>query len=339
VTGALLLAACTASPVIVPERPAAPDAPAETTDTTVTTPSACGVGMVPVPPDAPAYCIDAFEVAVVDGALVSAAGQAPETAVSLDEATALCAATPVVGDDGAEHGTKRLPTADEWEDAADGTVGEGGFRFPYGDTADPSACVTLGAGGASQWEGVQPTGSMPACVSPFGVFDAIGNAWEWTDSGLRVDVTAALAARAADGEVLDLDGDGALRLLEGNPWELAVHIAGVRDPTVGVDEADRLFLETEQVDGGENPGFGGGYLSPFDGLDDAADFLPVQLVAAAGGYRVHLVAEDDGATVPDKRGCAWYAGDPEQCTTWAESLEHTHDFEGTIGFRCVADPY
>ena len=34
-----------------------------------------------------------------------------------------------------------------------------------------------------KWKHVQPSGSMEGCVSEHGVYDQLGNAWEWVDLG------------------------------------------------------------------------------------------------------------------------------------------------------------
>jgi formylglycine-generating enzyme len=123
------------------------------------------------------YCIDEFEYP-------NRRGEKPQVMVSFVEAKSSC-----------ERENKRLCTAREWTLAC-----EGPDRLPYpnGNIRDRAACnidqphrfpdaaalndTRLVTHELERLDQRTPSGSMPGCVSPFGVEDMVGNVDEWVIS-------------------------------------------------------------------------------------------------------------------------------------------------------------
>ncbi|MFY1677775.1 SUMF1/EgtB/PvdO family nonheme iron enzyme [Streptomyces sp. WMMC905] len=73
---------------------------------------------------------------------------------------------------------KSLPTAEQWEKAARGTTGR---MFPWGDQKTAAKCNV-------RETGVESTTSVSryhSGVSPYGVYDMVGNVWEWLATPTR----------------------------------------------------------------------------------------------------------------------------------------------------------
>jgi iron(II)-dependent oxidoreductase len=75
---------------------------------------------------------------------------------------------------------KSLPTEAQFHRAACGTPDGSEREFPWGNDV-PSDFAALGNFDFQHWDPV-PVGSYPAGQSAFGVFDLLGNGWEWTST-------------------------------------------------------------------------------------------------------------------------------------------------------------
>ncbi|MCP4807343.1 MAG: formylglycine-generating enzyme family protein [Proteobacteria bacterium] len=265
-----------------------------------------------------AFCIDRYEVQVTGdkgardqyaspggkATATSKAGVVPSHGVSFSQAMRIC-----------ENSGKRLPTAQEWEDAGDGVLGDGGTLYPYGDTWDPTACLS-GEGGYSE---TQPSGSLSTCVSPFGVYDQVGNLWEWTVGEGVVDIDAWLEKHGMS----EVDG----RLVTHRAQET---LYAQRTPVLA-DADGVLHLPPVKT-------WKKAYLRATGSAKSAAELLPVAYIAEADRTVLQIHRDGDGGVVPDKRGCGYYTHGHENCSLGQSSLgDHFHDFDGTIGFRCVSD--
>jgi formylglycine-generating enzyme required for sulfatase activity len=89
----------------------------------------------------------------------------PVVKVALSDSTAFC-----------EFARGRLPTEVEWEYAARG--GSADTIYPWGDTYSADRANGKDVGGRDTWDNSAPVGSFPP--NGYGLFDMIGNVFEWT---------------------------------------------------------------------------------------------------------------------------------------------------------------
>jgi hypothetical protein len=119
---------------------------------------------------------------------------------------------------------KRLPTEDEWENAARGGQD---VIYPWGDQS-PTDGVRANYNGNGSFRSTSPVGSFAAGKNAYGLFDMAGNVWEWTST-----------ERAGTGKLIVKGGswmDGPADLRVSNRREI--------DPSKGyVDVGFRLVRE------------------------------------------------------------------------------------------------
>jgi formylglycine-generating enzyme required for sulfatase activity len=105
----------------------------------------------------------------------------------------------------------RLLTEAEWEYSARAGTST---CYPWGD--QPGQNLANFEGSSSRWSGKQtaPVGSFEP--NDFGLFDMIGNVWEWVQDCFHGDYTGA----PTDGSAWE-DKDGSLRVMRGGSWNTA----------------------------------------------------------------------------------------------------------------------
>jgi hypothetical protein len=220
----------------------------------------CPEGMVEISLESKILCVDQFESQPHPTCPTSVLTSAVDTRTNLDAPGCF----PVSADDGTPwtfatfhqakelcaKANKRLPTSEEW------------YAFALGTPDNETACNTMSPGLRQGQEG-------SVCVTPRGVYDAIGNAWEWVDGTVQ-DGTWRGRQLPESGYVVNADRDGMASLTHKETPNLDLH-------------EDYFWSDTEGEFGILRGGF---YGSGKDaGLYSVQAKTPLSLSSAAIGFR------------------------------------------------------
>lgn len=306
----------------------------------VTKTKTCGQYLVPIPKEEPIFCMMAFEATVSDsGQIFSQKGTLPAKNVSLIEAMAYCENMPVLDQDGQEHGYMKLATRKNWRDAGDGVLGEGGTLYPWGEV-DDGRCILDSPRRPWRWKDRQLTGSAEECKSESGVYDQIGNLWEWVDLELKTDLDSWLVRMKELGFTTSID-----------EWTRGISFAEKDIPFIAVNSICISSQKVFQKDGSlhvkiQEPltpyckHYAHGYLLPRNLKNpQKGDILPIRGLMTDNPLEIKIVFVKERLNEPigAKVGGSFYSGAGNTLETFW--VGHIPDFDGSIGFRCEAEPF
>ena len=129
----------------------------------------CPEGMARIDAYWGSYCIDLYEAFDDEGKAGSAPGKVPWVSVNWTDAKAAC-----------EAAGKRLCKDFEWTAACN--LGGEKYYLIEEESGERHDCYTLCEGCPGTTEYNVETGTHARCRSDAGVYDMVGNVWEWTDT-------------------------------------------------------------------------------------------------------------------------------------------------------------
>lgn len=282
----------------------------------------CPEDLVSVPQENPEFCVQPYESAIAeDGTVFSRRGQQPNIHVSFTAAKEACLGTKLNGR------SLQLINHSEWKRAG------GGGTYPWGEEYQ-ERCVLDSPKMHGTWKEVQPSGSLAGCVSEFGVFDQLGNAWEWVDLEQK-------AARDQWVQYLESNGHTVvvsqtmIQVNEGLLAKLQYNAVCVDMKQVRLDQ-DMLAVELRNPISKDCLTAGQGYLwyqtnaiRTGGKTPEPGSLLPVKL----WGDRIVWDKSRDGESVGAKVGGSFYSGGESTLNSFW--VGHIPSFDGSIGFRCV----
>jgi formylglycine-generating enzyme required for sulfatase activity len=104
--------------------------------------------------------------------------------------------------------------------------------YPWGDAVGKNNTVCVGCG--SQWDGKQPAPAGSFAASAFGLYDMIGNVWEWVEDCVHNDYSGA----PQDGSAWTAGANCDSRIARGGTWNVV---------PPSVRSGSRLFITSRSV--------------------------------------------------------------------------------------------
>ena len=282
----------------------------------------CPEGFASIPRENPEFCVQPFEASITeDGIAVSKQGQVPDVNVSFVAAQETCQDTIVDGR------TLGLINHTEWKRAG------GGGTYPWGEE-HADRCVLDSPNTHGTWKSVQPSGSMNGCVSEYGVYDQIGNAWEWVDLEQTATREQWLEYLETKGHTVEVS-ETLIQVKEGLLAKLQYNAVCVDMKKITLDQ-DLLTVALRKPISKDCLTAGHGYLwyqsndvRHGEKIPEPDSLLPVKL----WGNRIVWDKSRDGEAVGAKVGGSFYSGGESTLNSFW--VGHIPSFDGSIGFRCV----
>lgn len=290
----------------------------------------CAEGLASVPKGNPEFCVQPFEARVAkDGTAVSQKGQTPDVSVSLFNARIACEKTFVNGK------PMQVINYDQWVKAG------GQYKYPWGDEFK-DVCVLESRNAFGKWKHVQPSGIMEGCVSEHGVYDQLGNAWEWVDLGRTATRDEWVEYLASKGVEVDVNQSW-IEIPAQVSHKLKFQAFCVMMEGLTIDDEGKLIANLREPISPSCTTRSKGYLwfDPLagksgEGEPDRAPEPGSVLSAELWANRVVWDKVRDAEPLGAKVGGAYYSGgDTILRSLW---LGHLPSFDGSIGFRCVSEP-
>ena len=282
----------------------------------------CPEGLTSVPKENPEFCVQPFEAKISeDGTAVSQKDQTPDIHVSFVEAQEVCQKTTIGGR------SLGLINHMEWKLAG------GGGIYPWGESHE-ERCILDSPKTHGIWKTVQPSGSMEGCVSEHGVYDQIGNAWEWVDLKQTAVRDAWISYLEAQGHSVKVS-QTLIQVKEGTLAKLQYNAVCVDMKGLVLDQ-DLLSVDLRKPISKDCLTAGHGYLwyqsndvRQGEKIPEPGSLLPVKL----WGNRIVWDKSRDGESVGAKVGGSFYSGGESTLNSFW--VGHIPSFDGSIGVRCV----